>query len=276
MAAQAIFKTTDVEPRMVEGSDACRFPERWQALRFENVWFRYGEKAHWPWVLRDFHLAIPRGQLVAILGHNGSGKTTTALLLARLYDPVRGTVRVDEVDLRSVRQTELRRHIGLVHQESIIFNLSVAENIAFGLELDAIDRDRVRSVARRVGAEQWIEALPRGYDTILGRRGETLSGGQRQLIALCRVLYFDFPIIVYDEPDQSLDPHAMERITRMISELRHEKTILVITHSLELAKMADRRVVLREGHLIADSDNGAIDQLVLMDHLKPITNEIPA
>ncbi|MBD3851740.1 MAG: AAA family ATPase, partial [Acidobacteria bacterium] len=137
-----------------------------------------------------------------------------------------------------------------------------------GLEPEEINRDHVRTVARRIGAEQWIEDLPRGYDTILGRRGETLSGGQRQLIALCRVLYFDYPIVVYDEPDQSLDPHAMERITRMISELRRDKTILVITHSMDLAEMADRRVVLRDGRLIADSDDGPLDQLVLMDHLK--------
>ncbi|MBD3855579.1 MAG: ABC transporter ATP-binding protein [Acidobacteria bacterium] len=270
MAARAIFKTMDVQPRMVEKSDARGFPERWHTLHFDNVWFRYGEKDHWPWVLRDIDLIVPRGQLVAMLGHNGSGKTTAAMLLARLYDPVRGSVRIDDVDFRSIRQSEIRRHIGLVHQGSIIFNLSVAENIAFGLEPDEIDMSRVQVVARRVGADRWIEKLPKGFDTILGRRGEVLSGGQQQLIALCRVLYFDFPIIVYDEPYQSLDPHAMEQVANLISELRRDKTILVITHNLPLAEMADRRIVLSDGRLIADSDDIAIDQLALMDHLKQV------
>ena len=270
MAARAIFKTMDVQPRMVEKSDARGFPERWHTLHFDNVWFRYGKKDHWPWVLRDIDLIVPRGQLVAMLGHNGSGKTTAAMLLARLYDPVRGSVRIDDVDFRSIRQSEIRRHIGLVHQGSIIFNLSVAENIAFGLEPDEIDMSRVQVVARRVGADRWIEKLPKGFDTILGRRGEVLSGGQQQLIALCRVLYFDFPIIVYDEPYQSLDPHAMEQVANLISELRRDKTILVITHNLPLAEMADRRIVLSDGRLIADSDDIAIDQLALMDHLKQV------
>ena len=274
MAARAIFKTLDVEPKMIEDREARKISGGWEAIHFEDVWFRYGKKDHWPWVIRSLDLTIPRGQLVALLGHNGSGKTTTAHLLARLYDPSKGTVRIGDVDLRTMRQSELRRHIGLVHQESIIFNLSVAENVAFGLEPDVIDQDRVRSVARRIGADRWIEDLPRGYDTILGRRGEVLSGGQRQLIALCRVLYFDFPIIVYDEPDQSLDPHAMVKITGLISELRRDKTILVITHSMDLANMADRTVVLRDGELIADSDRQALDQLVLMDHLKQAGSEI--
>jgi len=268
MAAKAIFKTLDVEPRMVESADAKPFPSGFNEIGLDEVWFKYGSKEHCPWVLRDLHLTIRRGELVAMLGHNGSGKTTAALLLARFYDPLAGAVTVEGVDLRQIRQSELRRSVGLAHQDAIIFDLTVAENIAFGVHPDEIDTDRVRKAASRVGIEDWVEQLPQGLDTCLGRRGERLSGGQRQLIALARVLYFDSPIIIYDEPIQYLDPLAMQRISRLIAGLKGSKTILMITHSLELAEMADRRVVLSNGSIVADSGRDDLDRLLLLDHLR--------
>lgn len=254
MSAEAVFKVLDAQPRMAKPEDALPFPETWEALRLEGVWFRYSKKPQYPWVLRGADLRVARGDFLAIEGANGSGKTTLALLLTRLYDPGRGRLCIDGIDFRRIQVETFRRSIGFVHQETVIMNLTVAENIAFGVQTEEVDEGRVRQAAVRVGADRFIENLPRGYDTALGPRGEVLSGGQRQLIALARVLYFDFPVIIYDEPVRNLDAHAVTRVQEILEELRGVKTVVCISHRSELTGMADRRVFVEDGRVVPVSE----------------------
>ena len=227
-------------------------------VTFDRVRFSYGG----PEILPRLDLVIPAGQTVALVGATGAGKSTVAKLLARFYDPVEGTVRLDGVDLRSVADTELRRAVVMVTQESFLFSGSVADNIALGCVSSSGDsptRSDVVAAARAVGADEFITALPEGYDTDVRKRGARLSAGQRQLVSFARALLADPAVLVLDEATSSLDITSEQTVQVALRTVLAGRTALIIAHRLSTVLIADRVLVLANGAVIED---GAPAQLI--------------
>ncbi|MCV7069341.1 ABC transporter ATP-binding protein/permease [Mycolicibacterium rufum] len=211
-------------------------------VRFEYV-------PHRP-VLPDLDLVVPAGQTVALVGTTGAGKTTIAKLVTRFYDPVAGSVSLDGVDLRDLRQTDLRRHVVMVTQENFMFGGTVADNIRFGRP-GATDEE-VRAAARAVGADGFIDALPEGYDTDVAKRGDRLSAGQRQLVAFARAFLADPAVLILDEATSSLDIPSERMVQRALETVLAERTAIVIAHRLSTVQIADRVLVLEHGRIVED------------------------
>jgi ATP-binding cassette subfamily B protein len=214
------------------------------AVSFEHVWFRYS--ATGPWVLKDVTFTASPGQTIALVGHTGAGKTTIVNLLLRFYDPDRGRITVDGVDIRQLSTAELRSIIGFVQQDLFLFTGDVQHN----LTLDApITPEAAREAARRVGADRFIERLPSGYHHVLGERGRSLSVGERQLLSFARALALDPRILVLDEATSSVDAEAEALIQRAIAELMAGRTSLVVAHRLSTILHADEILVLHHGEI---------------------------
>ncbi len=214
------------------------------AVRFEHVWFRYSPDG--PWVLRDVSFSASPGQTIALVGHTGAGKTTIVTLLLRFYDPERGRITVDGVDIRELSTADLRSIIGFVQQDLFLFTGDIQHN----LTLDApITPEAARLAARRVGADRFIERLPSGYHHELGERGRSLSVGERQLLSFARALALDPRILVLDEATSSVDAEAEAQIQRAIGELMAGRTSLVVAHRLSTILHADEILVLHHGEI---------------------------
>jgi ATP-binding cassette subfamily B protein len=214
------------------------------AVAFEHVWFRYSPDG--PWVLRDVTFTASPGQTIALVGHTGAGKTTIVSLLLRFYDPERGRITVDGVDIRELATADLRAIIGFVQQDLFLFTGDIQHN----LTLDApITPDAAREAARRVGADRFIERLPSGYHHELGERGRSLSVGERQLLSFARALALDPRILVLDEATSSVDAEAEAQIQRAIAELMAGRTSLVVAHRLSTILHADEILVLHHGEI---------------------------
>lgn len=205
-------------------------------------------------VLSGLTLMVPAGQTIALVGTTGSGKTTIAKLIARFYDPDAGAVTLDGVDLRSVGQTELRRHVVMVTQENFLFSGTVADNIRFGRP-DATDAE-VAAAAAAVGAEAFIAALPDGYQTDVAKRGARLSAGQRQLVAFARAFLADPAVLILDEATSSLDIPSERLVQRALRTVLAERTALIIAHRLSTVAIADRVLVLEHGRIVEDGRPG--------------------
>ncbi len=201
-------------------------------------------------VLPDLDLVVPAGQTVALVGTTGAGKTTIAKLVTRFYDPVAGSVSLDGVDLRDLRQTDLRRHVVMVTQENFTFGGTVADNIRFGRP-GATDEE-VRAAAAAVGADSFITALPEGYDTDVAKRGGRLSAGQRQLVAFARAFLADPAVLILDEATSSLDIPSERLVQRALETVLAERTAIVIAHRLSTVQIADRVLVLEHGRIVED------------------------
>jgi len=217
------------------------------AVSFEGVSFRYPTRPD-QLALDRFTLKIGAGETVAIVGPSGAGKTTVFNLLLRFYDPEKGTIRVDGVDIRDLRLAELRGALAVVPQEPVLFTASVADNIRYGRP-EASD-DEVRNAARAASALEFIEALPQGFETHLGTRGVRLSGGQRQRIAVARALLCDPAILLLDEATSALDAESELAVQQALDRLMHRKTTLVIAHRLATVQKADRIVVMDGGRVV--------------------------
>jgi ATP-binding cassette subfamily B multidrug efflux pump len=214
------------------------------AVRFEGVWFRYSTEG--PWVLRDVSFTASPGQTIALVGHTGAGKTTIVNLLLRFYDPDRGRILIDDVDIRQLATADLRGLIGFVQQDLFLF----AGDIQHNLTLDApIPPEAARQAARRVGADRFIERLPAGYDHRLGERGRSLSVGERQLLSFARALALNPTILVLDEATSSVDAQAEGQIQVAIAELMTGRTSLVVAHRLSTILHADEILVLQHGEI---------------------------
>ena len=214
------------------------------AVRFEGVWFRYSPSG--PWVLRDVSFTALPGQTIALVGHTGAGKTTIVNLLLRFYDPDRGRITVDGMDIRELSTADLRSIIGFVQQDLFLFTGDVQHN----LTLDApITPEAARLAAHRVGADRFIERLPSGYHHVLGERGRSLSVGERQLLSFARALALDPSILVLDEATSSVDAEAEAQIQRAIAELMAGRTSLVVAHRLSTILHADEILVLHHGEI---------------------------
>ncbi|MFC4907685.1 ABC transporter ATP-binding protein [Actinomadura gamaensis] len=245
-----------------------------RGIELRDVWFRYGEDA--PWVLRGLDLTIPHGTSLAVVGLNGAGKSTLVKLLCRFYDPQRGAVLWDGVDIRDIPVADLRQRIGAVFQDYMDYDLTAAENIGLG-DLDAIaDRDRIRTAAERAGIHETIERLPAGYRTMLSRvfhagdededeeeaartSGVHLSGGQWQRLALARGLMRQGrDLMILDEPSSGLDAMAEAAVHDRLRKLRAGSTSILVSHRLSAVRRADRIVVVQDGRILESGDHASL------------------
>ena len=252
-AGERVFALIDSEPRVVQ-SDSRTLPTIQGAIRFEHVNFAYREDEP---VLRDFNMAIRPGETVALVGHTGSGKSSIAKLVARFYEFQGGQISIDGVDIRALDLSDYRARLGLVNQSPFLFDGTVRENIRYGRP-DASDEDVV-AAARHVGEGDWITSLPNGLDSEVGERGGGLSMGQRQLVAMARVLLQDPAICILDEATASIDPLTETLIQEGLDVVLAGRTSIVIAHRLSTVRNADRIIVLRKGAII---EEGSHDTLI--------------
>jgi ABC-type multidrug transport system fused ATPase/permease subunit len=216
-------------------------------IHFENVDFWYRKDTP---IIRGLDLEVPAGQTVALVGPTGAGKTTTARLIARFYDPVGGRVTIDGADLRDLPSSELRKAIVMVTQENFLFSGTVADNIAFGKP--TASREEVERAAHVVGAHGFIEKLPEGYDTDIRKRGGRLSAGQRQLVALARAFLADPAVIIFDEATSSIDMPSERLVQKALEMVLRDRTAFIIAHRLATVEIADRVLVIDEGAVVED------------------------
>jgi len=245
-ALDNIFTVLDTEPDLTDAPDARELPGIRGEVVFDDVHFAYSEGS--AEVLHGVSFTVPAGGTIALVGHTGAGKSTIVKLLARFYDPTGGRITVDGNDLRDVTVASLRRQLGIVPQEGFLFAGTVRENIAFGRP-DATDDD-VRAAAEAVGAHEFIEALPEGYETNVQERGARLSIGQRQLVAFARALLADPRILILDEATSSVDIPTEARIEEALETLLRHRTAFVVAHRLSTIRRADMIVVLEHGEVI--------------------------
>lgn len=244
-AADRIFALLDVEPDLQETPDAIPLPRVAGHVRFEHVSFAYEPGRL---VLEDVNFEVKPGEVVALVGPSGAGKTTLVNLLPRFYDPLAGRVEIDGYDLKKVTLKSLREQIGLVPQETVLFRATVRENIAYGRP-EATEEEIV-AAAKMANAHDFILSLPQGYDTVLGQEGLSLSGGQRQRLAIARAILRDPRILILDEATSALDTESERLVQQALENLMQGRTTFVIAHRLSTIQRADRIVVLAEGRVV--------------------------
>jgi ATP-binding cassette, subfamily B, bacterial MsbA len=227
-----------------------------RGIAFQDVWFHYPNSAN-SFQLQSLSLDVKAGEVVALVGPSGAGKTTLVNLVLRFYDPAAGAVRIDGQDIREFTLASLRRKIGMVAQDTFLFNESVAANIAYGRP--DVDGEAIQEAARNALAHEFIRQLPQGYDTIIGERGVKLSGGQRQRLAIARALLKNAPILILDEATSHLDTESEMLVQQALANLMAQRTVIVIAHRLSTIRRADKIVVMERGRIV---EIGTHDDLV--------------
>ncbi len=252
-AAERVFEMMDAPVEVPENPDAIDLPAGSHTISLEQVSFRYGNE----WVLRNVSLQIGAGEVVALVGMSGGGKSTIADLIPRFYDVQVGRVAIDGIDVRRLKIDSLRAQIGLVTQQTFLFNDTVRANIAYG----SMERrlEDVIEAARAANAHDFIMRLPDGYDTVVGEMGVRLSGGERQRLAIARALLKDAPILILDEATSSLDSDAERQVQEALERLMRNRTTLVIAHRLSTVRSADRIAVVVHGQIV---EHGRHDELI--------------
>ncbi len=253
-SAERISEILDIEPEIVDRPDALPAKGLTGEIVFRDVSFDYGDGRD---VLRNVSFAVSPGQRLALVGVSGAGKSTIVSLILRLYEPQRGAILIDGRDIRQYRRASLRRHIGLVLQQSILFGATIRENIAYGKP--RATSQEIEAAARAANADEFIRELEHGYDTVIGERGATLSGGQRQRIAIARALIRDAPILILDEPMTGLDGESEGKVREALDRLTAGKTSVIVTHDLQSVADADQVLVLDGGSVV---DRGTHAELV--------------
>jgi subfamily B ATP-binding cassette protein MsbA len=246
----ALFKW---EPSVKDPEHPVPFTDFKNEIEFQHVGFSYGHGE----VLEDVSFHLPRGRRLGLAGESGSGKSSLLNLLFRFYDPTAGRILIDGISLPEMSLADLRFHLALVSQDILLFNCTVAENIAYG-KIGAT-REEIIAAAKEAYAHDFIEALPEGYDTELGERGLRLSGGQRQRIAIARAFVRNAPILVLDEATASLDSQSEAEVQRAIDHLAENRTVICVAHRLSTLRSMDQILVLDKGRVI---ERGSFDQLL--------------
>lgn len=255
VGAERINEILEVDPEIQDTPDAVEAPKLEGAVAFENVSFDYENDEEG--VLEDVSFAVKPGQRVALVGASGAGKSTMVSLILRLYQPKSGRILIDGRDIRDYKLRSLRRQIGIVLQDSVLFGATIRENIAYG-RLDATDEE-IEAAARAANAHEFIVGLEHGYDTVLGERGDTLSGGQRQRIAIARAVVRDARVLILDEPMTGLDAESEARVQEALDRLMAGRTSFLITHDLHAVSGADHVLVLENGRIV---EQGHHDELL--------------
>ncbi|MBI2844807.1 MAG: ABC transporter ATP-binding protein [Armatimonadetes bacterium] len=252
-AADRIFEVLDTEPDLTDALGAVEMPPVKGSVTLEDVHFRYatGEE-----VLSGINVHCEPGQIVALVGRSGAGKTSIVNLIPRFYDPSQGRILIDGVDIRTVKQQSLRAQIGIVLQDTFLFNGTIRENIAYG-RLDATEEEIV-TAARAANADSFIRELPQGYDTEVGERGIKLSGGQKQRTAIARAVLADPRILILDEATSSVDSESEYLIHRAMDHLMRGRTTFVIAHRLSTVRHADLIVTLESGRIVEVGDHKSL------------------
>jgi len=243
-AAERIFALMDAEPNVIQTAKQD-VPDLKGEIRFENVSFRYAENEP---VLSNFSLSIHPGENLAIVGHTGAGKSSLAKLIARFYEFQSGRILIDGSDIRTFNLQQYRRQLGIVSQVPFLFSGTVAENIRYACP--EVGNEEILTMARRIGDGEWLETLPDGLDTLVGERGSMLSMGQRQLVALLRVLMQKPAIFILDEATASIDPFTEWQIQQALNMILVKSTSILIAHRLSTVKAADRIIVIEKGRII--------------------------
>lgn len=252
-AGSRIFEILDEVPSVRDMPNAVSFNETVREISYENLTFRYPTG---PEIFSNFNFKIKAGEVVALVGQSGSGKSTLANLLPRFYDPAAGSIQVNGTDLRQMTLQSLRAMIAIVTQDTVLFNGTVLENIAYSDPNASLES--VKSAARAAQAHAFITAMPQGYDTNIGERGMNLSGGQRQRISIARALLKNPPILILDEATSNLDTHSESEVQIALENLMSGRTVLVIAHRLSTVKKANRILVLREGKIMEEGTHDGL------------------
>jgi len=250
-ASEQVFHYLDSEPEMVDKPKALVLPPFNNEIAFEDVEFDYEDGGA---LLRDINLRIRKGEVVALVGSSGAGKTTLASLIPRFFDVTQGRITIDGHDVRDVKLGSLRAQIGIVTQETVLFNDTVYNNICYGSRLPT--ESQVREAARVALAEDFILEMPQGYETMIGERGQRLSGGQRQRIAIARALLKNPPILILDEATSELDSESEMLVQRALANLMAGRTVVVIAHRLSTVRRAERIVVIDRGAICEIGSHG--------------------
>ncbi len=242
-AAERLFTLLDRPVAIANGTKKIQHFEH--EIRFENVWFRYGEKP----VLKGVSFTVKKGEMVGLVGQSGSGKSTIVDLLLRFYDPEQGRILIDGTDIREFEIASLRKLFGVVNQEVILFNDTIAKNIAYGLTTDATPL-QIEQAAKIANAHGFILEKPQQYDTLIGDRGVQLSGGQRQRLSIARAMLKNPPVLIFDEATSALDNESEQIVQAAIEKAMSNRTAIVIAHRLSTLKNADRIIVMEQGEIV--------------------------
>ena len=246
-ASERIFQVLDTHSEVRERSDASPIRPLRHAIEFQSVAFAYDDRPN-KFILRDVSFSVEAGEMIALVGLSGAGKTTLVNLLPRFYDVTGGVIRIDGVDIRDVTLKSLRSQIGIVTQETVLFDETIASNIAYGSPGRSMEE--IEEAARAAHAHEFIVALPKTYDTRIGERGQMLSGGQRQRLAIARALLKDSPILILDEATSSLDAQSELLVQEALQNLMRNRTSFVIAHRLSTVRRADKIIVLEKGRIV--------------------------
>ncbi|PKQ69866.1 ABC transporter ATP-binding protein [Raineya orbicola] len=256
-SAERIFELIDIKPEIQDRPNAKDLPTFNERITFENVSFAYRNEQ---WVLKNINLSITKGKMIALVGASGSGKSTIADLLCRFYEVQKGRILIDGYDIKEITMHSLRKQMGIVSQEAILFNDTVFNNIAFGKEATM---EEVIQAAKIAHAHEFIEKLPQGYHTNIGERGSQLSGGQRQRISIARAVLKNPPILILDEATSALDNESEKIVQEALNELMQERTALVIAHRLSTIQKADEILVMDKGEIV---ERGTHQELLSTPH----------
>jgi ATP-binding cassette subfamily B protein len=248
-ASERVFALIDAEPAVIQRDNRVVYGLRGE-IDIENLHFQYEEDE---WIFRDFDLHVKPGESVALVGHTGAGKSSIAKLIARFYEYQKGQIRVDGHDIRELDLMSYRQQLGIISQMPFLFSGTVLENICYACA--DLDESKILDLAMNIGDGEWMDTLPNGLQTQVGERGGQLSMGQRQLVALLRVLAQHPVIFILDEATASIDPFTEYQIQQALDLILEDSTSILIAHRLSTVKAADRIIVLKEGRIIEEGDH---------------------
>ena len=247
-SADRVFAIMDIDSDIKDTNNAVEIVDLKESLSFNQVSFSYGEKNDK--VLNNINFKINKGEIIALVGPSGAGKSTLVDLIPRFYDTLDGSIKIDNKNIKELKISSLRSLMGIVTQETFLFDDSVKANIAYGLE--NISDNQIQEAAKAANADNFIKELPDGYNTIIGERGVSLSGGQKQRIAIARAIVKNPPILILDEATSSLDSESEKHVQSAIENLMNKRTVIVIAHRLSTVHNADKILVLEKGQIVQE------------------------